>query len=85
MARPTPKKLTATTTEQNEEFSPQATSMLLKNTGGSDVLLDFDEAINADSYLLEAGEVLIMERPFFRLHYQTSTGTATMYMIKIMQ
>lgn len=84
--RPKPVKLSATTSEQTIQLGPALRSMMLKNNGGSDVYIDFDNAIDTDnSYVLEAGETLTIDYNFINLHYQGVNGTATLYMLKIIQ
>jgi hypothetical protein len=83
--RPKPVKLSATTTEATYKLGPSLRSVMIRNDGGSQVYIDFDNPIDTDnSYLMEAGEVLTIEYNFINLHYQ-ATGTATLSIIKIIQ
>lgn len=83
--RPKPILLTATQTEQEKQLGPSLRGVMIKNYGGSDVLVDFDNPINENSYLLEAGETLTINDGFIDLHYKTSTGTSSLYLIRVTQ
>ena len=85
MARPQPVKLTATTTEAVEYYGDGLEAVHIKNQGNEDCLIDFDNAISANSYLLEAGEVICFESRFLRLHYKASANTTVLYTIKEQQ
>lgn len=83
--RPKPVIATATSTENTEIFGVNLSETLIKNQGTTDCVIDFDSAISAGSYLLEAGEVLSIAWPFTTLYYKTASGTTTLYIIKIFQ
>lgn len=85
MARPKGIKLSATTTEQSEVIGVGLRALQIKNIGDDDVLIEFDAAINANSYLLQAGEIFTIEHPFITLYYKANASTATLYLIKVIQ
>lgn len=83
--RPKPLILNASDTEQSEQFGPALKVAMLKNIGANDVLIDFDNPVHEESYLLEAGETLTIEYDFIRLFYKTASGTSRIHVIKIIQ
>lgn len=83
--RPKPILLTATSTEQEKQLGPALKGVMIKNYGGVDVLVDFDNPITANSYLLEAGETLTINDAFIDLHYKTTSGTSSLYLIRVTQ
>lgn len=84
--RPKPLVLTATVTEQSEQFGPALKVAMFKNIGANDVYIDFDNAIDTNTaYVLEAGETLTIEYDFVRLFYKATSGTSRIHVIKIIQ
>ena len=83
--RPKPFILDVTATEQSEQFGPALRVAMMKNIGSNDVLIDFDNPVHSESYLLEAGETLTIEYDFIRLFYKTASGTSRIHVIKIIQ
>lgn len=76
------KKLSATSTEDSHLLGVGLKSVLIKNQGANDCLIEFDVAIDSDSYLLESGESLSIDSMFIRLFYKTNSGTTILYLIK---
>ena len=78
-----PVKQTVTSTENTLLLGAGLSSVLIKNQGANDVLIDFDKVIDSDSYLLEAGEVLEIGASVIYISFKTASSTSTLYLIKV--
>ena len=83
MSSITPKKQAVTTAENTLLLGAGLPSVLIKNQGANDVLIDFDKVIDSDSYLLEAGEVLEIGASVIYISFKTNSSTSTLYLIKV--
>ena len=78
-----PVKIAVTSSASSSNIATTAHETLLKNVGPEDCFIDFDTDISDDSYLLEVGEALVIEGIIQKLWHKTSSGTATIYVIKL--
>ena len=86
MAAPDPRVLSATTTQGSFAIGSGISDFILKNVGNDNVYIDFDADIDANSYLLSAGETMNFTNiTFTRLMYKADSSTATLYIILVKQ
>jgi len=81
MGSPINKLISVTSTENTELFGSGVKGILIKNQGATDCIIEFDKAIDSNSYLLEAGETLSLDHPVIRLHFKTASSTTSLYVI----
>jgi len=75
------KKLIATTTEQTEEL-PRLSSGQLLNFGANDVIVEFENPIDADSIILPVRGDIRIPPNMLDLRYKVNSGTtATLYIM----
>ena len=84
--RPKSIQLTATGTVQNVQIGPALRHLVITNEGPADVFVDFDQEVTTSTgYKIPAGGALSGEFNFIRLYYITAGGSATLYLIKVIQ
>jgi hypothetical protein len=71
------KKLTASVADQTHTLGSMIRGISIFNSGGDDVLVDFDHIIDGDSRLIPSGGSLNIGADFLDLHYQLATGATT--------
>lgn len=72
------KRLSATTTEQELQFPVKMKRVVLRNLGSDSVDVEFNNAVDGDSFRIPSGEQLEINTTFDVLHYKCPSSTATL-------
>ena len=74
-------KLSATDQEQTKDFGVGWDRLRIKNDSEVDLNISFQEAIDANSYMIYPGTTELFEFSVTRLRYKVVSGTGTVHIL----
>lgn len=77
------KKLDASTSNAAHTLGSMIRGITIYNDGSNDVQVDFDKAVDGDSYLIPSGGSLSISADFQELNYKATASTSTLYVVFI--